>query len=51
MQLDPKTGESKTILEKFKPAKAQKNIVLSPNQILVDPDSGLEIARGLSKED
>ncbi len=51
VQIDPKTGESKTILEKFKPAKAQKNIVLSPNQILVDPDSGQEIARGLSKED
>ena len=51
VQVDPKTGEAKTILEKFKPAKAQKNIVLSPNQILVDPDSGQEIARGLSKED
>ena len=51
VQIDPKTGESKTILETFKPAKAQKNIVLSPNQILVDPDSGQEIARGLSKED
>jgi hypothetical protein len=51
VRIDPKTQEATTILEKFKPSKAQKNIVLSPNQILVDPDSGQEIARGLSKED
>ena len=51
VQIDPKTGESKTILDKIKPAKTQKNIVLSQNQILVDPDTGQEIARGLSKED
>ena len=51
VQIDPKTGESKTILDKVKPAKAQKNIVLSQNQILVDPDTGQEIARGLSKAD
>ena len=36
---------------KIKPAKTQKNIVLSQNQILVDPDTGQEIARGLSKAD
>ena len=51
VRIDPETQEAKTILEKIKPAKTQKNIVLSPNQILVDPDSGQEIARGLSKED
>jgi len=51
VRIDPKTQEATTILEKIKPAKAQKNIVLSPNQILIDPDSGQEIARGLSKED
>jgi len=51
VQIDPKTGESKTIFDKIKPAKTQKNIVLSQNQILVDPDTGQEIARGLSKAD
>jgi len=51
VRIDPKTQEATTILEKIKPAKAQKNIVLSPNQILIDPDSRTEIARGLSKED
>ena len=41
----------KQLFEKVKPPKEQQAIKLSPNQILIDPDTGEEIARGLSKQD
>ena len=48
---DPETQEATKIFEKIKPLPNQQLVKLNPNQILIDPDTGNEVARGLDKTD
>ena len=48
---DPETNEATKIFEKIKPLPNQQLIKLNPNQILIDPVTKEEVARGLDKSD
>ena len=48
---DPETQEATKIFEKIKPLPNQQLIKLNPNQILIDPVTKEEVARGLDKSD